>query len=67
MNIHESAYDFAEYARINLSTIYKIINGGSMRKDIAKRVVRVTKKKVTLEELGYGLKKDETLEKITNI
>lgn len=55
-SINETAYDFTKYARVNLATIYKILNGGQIRKDIAKRIVRVTKKQLTLEDFGYVTK-----------
>lgn len=52
----ESAYDFEKYARVSLATIYKILNGDPIRKDIAKRIVRVTKKELTMEDFGYETK-----------
>lgn len=54
-SIGETAYDFEKYARINLATIYKILRGGQVRKDIAKKVIRVTKKHLTLADFGYEL------------
>lgn len=53
---NESAYDFVKYARISLATIYKILNGEKIRKDVARRLVRVTKKHLTLEDFGYETK-----------
>jgi len=53
---NESAYDFFKYARISLATIYKILNGEKIRKDVARRLVRVTKKHLTLEDFGYETK-----------
>lgn len=52
----ESAYDFAKYARISVLTIYKILQGKDIRIDVAKRVVRVTKKELKLEDFGYETK-----------
>lgn len=51
----ESAYDFSSYARLDIVTIYKAIKGFPVRKDTARRIVRVTKNAVTLEDMGYGL------------
>ena len=56
---NESAYDFEKYAKINIVTIYKVLNGKTIRKDVAKRIVRVTKKFITLEDLGYAPKRED--------
>lgn len=48
-----SAYDLFRITNISLTTIYKIINGGRPRKDVAKKIVRATKREITLEDFGY--------------
>ena len=50
----ETAYDFAKYTQISLNTIYKLLRGEPVRRDIAKRVVRATQKFISLVDLGYG-------------
>ena len=51
----ETAYDFLSYSKLDLVTIYKAIKGNKVRIDTARRIVRVTKGAVTLEDMGYGL------------
>ena len=58
---NESAYDFEKYAKIDIVTIYKILNGKPIRKDIAKRIMRVTKKRVTMEDFGYVSPKSKSV------
>jgi len=49
----ETPCAFAKRANLSQVPIYKLYKGGSIRKDTAKRIYRVTKKDVSLESLGY--------------
>lgn len=52
----ETVYAFHKATRISWVTVMRLYKGGNVRKDIAKRIQRATKKKVTMEEMGYGEK-----------
>lgn len=52
----ESPFHFSQRVFIAFNTVKKLYNGGSVRIDTAKKIVRVTGKKVSLEDLGYGSK-----------
>lgn len=54
-NSKQTPFSFAKKSFISFSTIKKLYNGGNVRIDIAKRVVRAAKKDLTLGDLGYGL------------
>ena len=45
---------FSMWSRISYNTILKICRGEQIRKDIAKRVVKHTKKKLRMEDFGYS-------------
>ncbi len=44
---------FRKACLLSLNTIYKLYRGEKVRIDTAKRIVRVTKKEITLEDLGH--------------
>ncbi len=46
--------DFAIKSKLANATIYKLCRGGKVRIDTAKRIVRVTKGAITLEDLGHS-------------
>lgn len=49
----ESGQAFSKRSGIALATVYKVLNGGKCRIDVAKKIVRYTKKAVMLKDLGY--------------
>lgn len=55
----ESAYAFKKRARVSIATIYKILHGEAIRKDVAKHIVRASKKELTMEDFGYVSKKTD--------
>lgn len=49
----ESAYDFYKRSKLSLTTIYKMLRGDVVRIDTARRVVRVTKKELVLDDIDH--------------
>lgn len=52
--IGASVDDFALKAKLDRNTVYKAYRGLKVRIDTAKKIVRASKKAVTLEALGHG-------------
>ena len=51
----ESAYEFFRRTGIAINTVYKLVRGDPVRIDVAKKVVKVTKNRLTLEDVPVCL------------
>lgn len=54
---NESCRAFAIRSKLSINTVAKLFHGKCVRKDVAKKIVRATRKAITLEDLGYETKK----------
>ena len=52
-SLNESPHHFSKRVFLSFNTIFKLYNGGKVRIDTAKKIVRVTKRNVTLKDMGY--------------
>ena len=57
-NRKESAYDFSKRSGIAINTVYRVLKGSHPRKDVAKKIVRATKKEITLSDFNYDKDRD---------
>lgn len=57
LSIGETAYDFQRRTGISLATIYKVLNGGKPRKDVARYIVKAAHSSLKMEDFGYVAKK----------
>jgi hypothetical protein len=47
----ESAYEFFRRTEIAINTVYKLIRGQPVRKDIAVKVIKFTKNQLTMDDI----------------